>query len=623
MAFSRGKVQILYNYLPGAIFSHDTYGFCRVTGLEFQEERDVNREAVAEVLMDTMRNWRHDWQVDAYAEVKDAGAIQKHFVIGHPTNVKFEPYPKIFQCQECRRVYSLEELKHGHGRAGSCPEPGCGGHLAQFSFVQAHNCGRLEQAYINRKGCPIHGTKGLYFDDTGRVSTARWRCRLCGGAEIGRLRQTPCKCSFSEHAKEDKDRMLHFFAVTDPAVYRPWVAPFVNFDQERLAELYRVEARPLILGRIWGLLDRPVAEAQEELQSSAPGNEGIEYADEAIRALAELQPDHPVVKKWQAKQATAQERGGYVDRIRRLAGASDDEALQVSRRMIEHVALLDSLDTTTVSLAAERLRHRGDDAGAHRIETAAGYARTRLGIRDIRAVDDFPIGICALGYTRVTKAPEQSVLNPFPQVEGGRTPLYTVVTTTEALYFQLDPVAVCQWLNRNGIAQAITPAGEQDAWAWLYRAVPGLRQRPGEPAYATPEASAIRTLVHTMSHIFLRHVEWSGYAPQSLGEYLLPEGLACVLYANRYTDTKVGGLLTLFEQRLQEWLEAAFQGGADCVFDPFCSDGGAACAGCLHREYNCPSFNGELSRSTLYGGPVAREGLGALPFGTITAGHWG
>ncbi len=623
MTFSRGKVQILYNYLPGAVFSHDTYGFCRVTGLEFQEEQDVNREAVAEVLMDTLRNWHHDWQVDAYPEIRDAGSIQKHFVIGRPTNVRFEPYPKTFQCQRCRRVYSLDELKRSHQRAGSCPEQDCGGYLAQFSFVQAHNCGRLEQAYINRKGCLVHGTKGLYFDDTGRVFTARWRCRLCGGAEIAHPRQNPCECSFSEHAEEDKERRMRFFAVTDPAVYRPWVTPFVNFEQQRLAELYRPEARPLILARTWSLLDRPVSEVLKDLKSSTSSNGDIAGEDEAIRELAKLQPDHPLVEKWRAKQANAREREGDAEQIRRLAGASSNEALQISRRMVEHVALLDSLETTTVPVAAKRLRHRGDDAGAQRIEKAAEYAGSKLGIRDLRAVEDFPIGICAVGYTRVTKAPEQSVINPFPRVEGGRTPLYAVVTTTEALYFQLDPVMVCDWLNRNRITKTVVPADEQGTWAWLYRAIPGLRQRPGESAYAKPEASAVRTLLHSLSHIFLRHIEWSGYAPQSLGEYLLPEGLACVLYANRYTDTKVGGLLTLFEQRLQEWLEAAYQGGVDCVFDPFCSDGGAACVGCLHREYNCPTFNGELSRSTLYGGPVAGEGLGALPFGPISVGYWG
>jgi NMT1/THI5 like len=46
-------------------------------------------------------------------------------------------------------------------------------------------------------------------------------------------------------------------------------------------------------------------------------------------------------------------------------------------------------------------------------------------------------------------------------------------------------------------------------------------------------------------------------------------GLACLLYANRYTETKMDGLLTLFEQRLQEWIVETnialvkFQEGAD------------------------------------------------------------
>jgi hypothetical protein len=118
-------------------------------------------------------------------------------------------------------------------------------------------------------------------------------------------------------------------------------------------------------------------------------------------------------------------------------------------------------------------------------------------------------------------------------------------------------------------------------------------------------------------------VEWSGFSQNSVGEYLLPSSLACVLYANRYAETKIGGLTTLFEQRLGIWLSDSAQSGRDCVYDPFCTDEGGTCVGCLHREHNCPQFNRELSRAVLYGGPTPpAETGGEFGMPTIRRGYW-
>ncbi len=144
------------------------------------------------------------------------------------------------------------------------------------------------------------------------------------------------------------------------------------------------------------------------------------------------------------------------------------------------------------------------------------------------------------------------------------------------------------------------------------------------PEYGEGPAVAVRTLLHTVSHVLLRHVEWSGFGQNSVGEYLLPGALAGVLYANRYAETKIGGLTALFEQRLGPWLANSASSERECVYDPFCTDEGGACVGCLHREYNCPLFNGELSRAALYGGPTPQGESGDLSLGVlaIRRGYW-
>lgn len=93
-----------------------------------------------------------------------------------------------------------------------------------------------------------------------------------------------------------------------------------------------------------------------------------------------------------------------------------------------------------------------------------------------------------------------------------------------------------------------------------------------------------------------------------------------MLYANRHAQSKIGGLASLFEQRLGVWLEDSARAGRECVYDPFCGDEGGSCAGCLHREYNCPTFNRELSRAALFGGPAPQDTPGGL--GDIRLGFW-
>jgi hypothetical protein len=56
MPFSRGQTQVLYQFLPGAIFEHDQYGFCRITSVEFRETR-VNQGALFDAMADLLWQW--------------------------------------------------------------------------------------------------------------------------------------------------------------------------------------------------------------------------------------------------------------------------------------------------------------------------------------------------------------------------------------------------------------------------------------------------------------------------------------------------------------------------------------------------------------------------------------
>ena len=421
-------------------------------------------------------------------------------------------------------------------------------------------------------------------------------------------------------------------ALTDSALFLPHLVPFINFDEEQERGFYEdPEILALVLARIWNVLEDTLPETIRERRNRSTATATTADSDDTANALAreleKLQPNHPVVLQWRMKKAQQAVPPGAeaINRIAQLLGANAPSAnSHVPRQLIEHVAVLDTLQTASVEETAKDLESIRDQDGAERLRSARDFAARELGIENLRIVSDFPIALCAVGYTRITRDPKRCVLTPFESVDGeGRRALYAVVSETEGIYFQLDPRRVVAWLSDNGWIQGAAPASVEAAWAWLFQRVPGLFQSRWDPEYSEHLAVAVRTLLHTISHVLLRHIEWSGFSQNSVGEYLMPGALAGILYANRYADTKIGGLTTLFEYQLGIWLDDSAQRGRECVYDPFCTDEGGTCVGCLHREYNCPQFNRELSRAVLFGGPTPPPELGgALGVLSIERGFW-
>ena len=631
MAFTRGQTQVLYNFLPGAVFEHDRYGFCLVTGVELQE-KPVNQEALFNAVSDLLFQWPDESYRMGFPDPRQP-TNRRFYVAGAPSTVRFEPFPTLLECRRCERVFRLRDLTRlKNATPRHCPA--CKGTLGQLRYIQAHNCGRIEE--LHYPACPKHGSQFLTFLDTGRVRSARWKCGACGNAEVGRLRMTPCTCQYSRSLGNQPgaryERGLKTLALTDSALFLPHLVPFINFDEEQERGFYEdPEILALVLARIWNVLEDTLPETIRERRNRSTATATTADSDDTANALAreleKLQPNHPVVLQWRMKKAQQAVPPGAeaINRIAQLLGANAPSAnSHVPRQLIEHVAVLDTLQTASVEETAKDLESIRDQDGAERLRSARDFAARELGIENLRIVSDFPIALCAVGYTRITRDPKRCVLTPFESVDGeGRRALYAVVSETEGIYFQLDPRRVVAWLSDNGWIQGAAPASVEAAWAWLFQRVPGLFQSRWDPEYSEHLAVAVRTLLHTISHVLLRHIEWSGFSQNSVGEYLMPGALAGILYANRYADTKIGGLTTLFEYQLGIWLDDSAQRGRECVYDPFCTDEGGTCVGCLHREYNCPQFNRELSRAVLFGGPTPPPELGgALGVLSIERGFW-
>jgi len=622
--FQRGQTQVLYRFLPEAIFDHDDLGLCRVTDIELDslEEGTINDMALFDAVGDSVSQWDEAFR-KRFPDPRDLGKRGARFRIGQPRTVSFAPYPRNVQCRTCGFVTSYDTInRNGQNRSANCPRSGCTGVMRQLRYVEAHNCGRLQELNVpTKERCKTCGNTEVKLFDPGRTALARWVCLTCN-TEIRRLRMTPCKCEYTDAVKEQKrpnhEQYMRVYPTGEPGLYNPLVVTFINFrksDEQMLRTTDDAEA--LLLARVWGLLDDKVLEiVQQRRKWTGESGEKDEMLKKLIEMARLINPNDPTVKEYDAKISSPPGQGAINHVASRLGAQQLGGA--PSRRLIEHVALRDNVRLITPQVVAARLEARGELTQARTFLDEAQLAMEALGLCSTEAVEDFPIAQAAFGYTRVTKDPRRSSINPFMADENGRVPIYTLPTETEALWFQLDPVKVAQWLTQNNIVSGTAPTDPIDAWAWLWQTA--LRDPSPAPGELTAAAEAVQTLLHSISHVMLQRMEWSGYAASSIGEYLLPETLSFALYANRFTESKIGGLLTLFEQRLPLWLHEAGQQGRDCIYDPLCAHDGGSCAGCLYREHNCVHFNKHLSRALLYGGPLPQHV--SIGVDRVTAGYW-
>ena len=110
-------------------------------------------------------------------------------------------------------------------------------------------------------------------------------------------------------------------------------------------------------------------------------------------------------------------------------------------------------------------------------------------------------------------------------------------------------------------------------------------------------------MIHTISHtLIIAAAEVCGLDKNSLSEYIFPNVPAIFIYCQNSQGFNMGALFSVFEMYLDKWLDNSYQAAKECVFDPVCREGDAACTGCIFtNEISCQHFNHDLDRNLLIG----------------------
>lgn len=592
---TRSKTQVIYNHLPGAVYTHPSGTIVKTVHLR-ERNSDVNPELLLENLADQLEGWKPGGKPRAAGFPDPRRHREKYALLEPDGEVYYDVWPLVLQCPKVSCGKVVEFKSSADWKAASNPQvcDKCGSRRSQMEYMMAHSCGK--EAPIAVPPCDAHVMSHVYLEDTGSFETSVWRCRAgsCRGRVIGRMRYRACNCGEPGPFVSLTVRQTNRFLTQ--------TFPFVSFDRGALAKLRdQAGSDKVVVGSYLGLLD-DYERALDDVRKGGGGDpEMWKLFEDAMRKAGE--PEEKI----------ARERTQYM-------GLASEAFNQLSQLVPENVIT----GIGTGQKARERTLIYGG-AGGLRIRrlqdfrVAAGHggrqgsvdrlnaAETKLahyGFSDAFVIENFPVALVAYGFTRLSSQPRDAILKPFPAAKrhSGKTPIYATNSKTEAIFFELDARRVIDWLAENGVMTRPKLVAGVDDLVAAKAAI--LLAYHGDARVA----HYLDVLQHTLAHALIRNLgERSGFGEGTMAEYLIPSLLTFGVYANVHQEFTLGALVSLMEHRLGEWLDATQAGAQRCPWDPVCEEHEGACGSCLHLAFGCPDRNYGLDRATLYGSPVGHE----------------
>lgn len=586
---TRSKTQVIYNGLPGQVMLHDDGYLVKV-----HQVRTRRAQVPEKLLLETLGVQLERWPKQA--GFPDPRRTRDKYEFVEPVDdVVVDLWPLTLQCSRsnCHAIKVFNTLDDflAEPHPERCHRPGCGGRREQLEFMMIHYCGKAMQLRIGR--CPQHGQDHLVFDDTGSFGTAQLRCMMpgCNGTPVSGMGFRRCDCQMYD---DDRAFMVSV-TVRAPNRHSAQHFPFVALEGRSIE---RMRAEPggakVCVGSYLGLFDG-VEDALDQAKQQVKGDpKQWQKMEEALRKSG---IDERLIAQQRALYLG--EARGALQELEALIPAHVVEDLGRRQKCCERALIFGRNrdmhidDLNTLSARAGEL---GQEAAVERLRRA-GQVMAERKLSKVLVVSDFPIALVAYGYTRLTSDPQKAMLNAFPPTrkQSAKKPLYVSATNTEAVFLELAPLEVRDWIADNGFDCSFDIPSVDDARAvkaWLLC-----------EAHAESEAyRRVELLCHTLAHALIRNLgERAGFGEDTMAEYVIPEMLTIGLYASTHQEFTLGALVSLVEHKLVSWLNAVLDGAETCTWDPVCRETDGACAGCLHMAFGCEHGNQGLDRAVLFG----------------------
>jgi hypothetical protein len=556
MRVERGASQILFGMLPTQTVDLQSRVW-RVQHWTDPVTLTLDENSVRAALLDAIAPWTAAGEDGGLAVELHAQARVEVVSVNPDRGVFVESFPSQWRCRACGRI-TLQ--RPDRCRCGSSS-------ISQMQYVAYHTCGAMREPYVQR--CRTHNAVAVRLPGTATARELYFFCPDCQARISQGFPYQRCDCG------EAMSVTVHRAG----AVFSPQYTVLVNPPDIAAAERLRAlggGARALQ----W------VIDGMTALDSS----EGRQTVEGLIEALVQqnISRETARILAAQALERGDVDRGspqGEIDLPERVRERAQEEALSL-RSAVDggRRRITDMIAGTTPPL---RLLY----------EESYRRALDHANLASVDLLTNFPVATLAFGFTRGGVGPGESRLVPFRERGGLRA--YGSLTRTEGLLFQLNPMAVYDYLVSNGfvLTDARTP---REARLAILRAVsiPFAAEREPQPL-----GDALVTLIHSYTHRLIRTLAaFAGIERDALAEYLVPHHLGAIIYASSRGDFVLGGLQAVFETALHRFLDAVVTGEIRCPLDPGCRSGGGACMACLHLgEPSCRWYNRYLDRGAIFG----------------------
>lgn len=589
----RSKSQVLFRHLPGSVFAHEDGYIVQTHHVNGPRVSELNETLLLEELAEELSRWPSD-----RIGIPNPSTHPGEYLIREPEEVSWDVYPLTFECSRsnCRRItrwFRQDKLLADSNSNGHIRCPHCGGSLRQLRYLTAHNCGAMKPMHTPR--CPNCGdVNNMYLEDLGSFRTSSWRCRQCGGTQGTRF--VPCDCS--EYTTASGQSYQLGYTVRDQRLWYPQSLTIISISGQTYDHLQRHPQRGVAAMASW-LGDQPdISTSLSELDRSdgGPRLSEQEWTDQENRLQA-ANVDKSIIDEMRAL------RGPATTGVSAVMSSVAAETIELAgqRPFVERAGLFDRKivgdrkSFTDVLSVAE-----GADSVVAQKTIATMCA---LGIEDISVTQKFPIVLASYGYTRVSREPGSSHLKSYatPKHYGGKTPIFAVPASTEALLVTFDARAVLGFLIDEKLHDEAVPKDLRTAQLTLADILAVDVHIGGDGA-----AGTVRRLVHSASHALLRALDdgRSGFGESSLAEWIVPDALTTAIYVASYKEFTLGALDTVLRRRLAPWLLSTAESVNHCDNDPMCAHVSshkphAACDRCLQLSFGCRSWNADLDRRLL------------------------
>ncbi|MEJ2041960.1 MAG: hypothetical protein P8X74_05435 [Reinekea sp.] len=659
--------------------SNYSYAMIQGVSNNDEEARAVDADQLLSVARRVISQWGELQNTMIDPGLERALEYPDEIVIVAPDGVYVDPFPMLLSCNVCGRLdYHMYPASDSDKRSAAkrrirksgsrsyipCGHAGCKGRMKQIKLVAIHRCGalvplqtppgarRAKNLKYQASGGGVFQSNFIDMDNGDQFYSLQPNCRSCSSlypetTQIN-LRATPVTNKDRLYPKniqylclrEDTGKMLANAVAMAGGIDSPLTplgmdvaqgvaSVLLNLSEGRGQALVAyLRERVGIAGPDAGEIER-ITKALKDEQSAL----------EAIKATSD--PDSPVIKtvintleeKIQALETELKRAQGEFSEVDEYIDNEDIlTALVTNRRALESALL-------AVDFAKERatLEHQLSLAATsferdELIQTMA-ILKSAYGVAEVAHYRQINVVMASLGYTRELSSPPEGnnvppvVLMPYQDTASsrynGKQIFYALPAQTEAIQLKLDPCAVLRWcvdhVEWENPGDYVTDDPVR-AKAHLLTNSPALTMNPEVVISRTRDRplkeSAPFHLLHSISHSLLATIKpHTGYDEKSIMEYLLPMDLSILLYVTSVQNYTAGGLLTLFHHHLKAWFDDASNFALTCVFDPICSDRGAACSGCIQEVLGCETFNHGMSRSYLHGGMLDAASMLSIPEG--------